>query len=277
MLKNFFRSFSGLGITKSVIGNLIFNAFIWFLKFFKIFGRVKENKIFLGSLGGFELYFLEDKHPFESEVLKGQIKKGDVVLDIGAYVGYYTMLASKIVGDEGKIFAFEPDPENFKNLEINIKKNNCHNVELVKAAVCDKTGSMKLYLNKSDRSENTLYGSNIEDSITVKTIKPDDYFKNRDNRVNFIKIDIEGAERRAFEGMEFILEKNRQIKIFTEINPRALENSGFSAKDYVQLLIGMGFSLYKINESQKKVEIISVDSLVESFSDNSYINILCAR
>ncbi len=277
MLKNFFRSFSGLGITKSVIGNLIFNAFIWFLKFFKIFGRVKENKIFLGSLGGFELYFLEDKHPFESEVLKGQIKKGDVVLDIGAYVGYYTMLASKIVGDEGKIFAFEPDPENFKNLEINIKKNNCHNVELVKAAVCDKTGSMKLYLNKSDRSENTLYGSNIEDSITVKTIKLDDYFKNRDNRVNFIKIDIEGAERRAFEGMEFILEKNRQIKIFTEINPRALENSGFSAKDYVQLLIGMGFSLYKINESQKKVEIISVDSLVESFSDNSYINILCAR
>ena len=74
----------------------------------------------------------------ETQVMKDNIKKGDVVIDCGANIGYYSLLFSKLVGDSGKVFAFEPDPTNFSLLQKNLKENNIKNVIALNLAVSDK-------------------------------------------------------------------------------------------------------------------------------------------
>ncbi len=75
-------------------------------------------------------YLLEDRawEPVETEALRQELRRGDVVVDVGANIGYYTILASRLVGEGGKVYAFEPEPDNFAMLQKNLKANGCTNV-----------------------------------------------------------------------------------------------------------------------------------------------------
>jgi len=91
--------------------------------------------------------------PYETTLIESEIRPGDVVLDIGANIGYYTLIFARLVGERGRVYAFEPDPTNFRLLKKNVRANGYQNVIFVKKAVADSSGSMPLYLcpdNKGD-------------------------------------------------------------------------------------------------------------------------------
>ena len=81
-------------------------------------------------------------------MIKQEVKEGNNVIDIGANIGYFTLLFAKLVGPNGKVFAFEPDPTNFSILKKNIEENNYDNVILSQKAISDKTETTKLFLCK---------------------------------------------------------------------------------------------------------------------------------
>jgi len=227
--------------------------------------------MYLDQIDSFNLSVRGVWEPFGTEVFKKQIKEGDIVLDIGAGIGYFTLIAARSVGNTGKVYAFEPEPTNYSIVEKNIQLNRYHNVILIQMAVSNKNGKCKFYLDKKDLGKHSLFG-NGKDFIEIRTTRLDDYFK--DEKIDFIKMDIQGAEWLALKGMVSILKRNKNIKIYTELDPASLRKSDTEPQKYMKMLMDFGFNLYEINERTQKLE------LLEKIPDKIYgagINLLCLR
>jgi FkbM family methyltransferase len=130
------------------------------------------------------------------------IKKGDVVYDIGAHVGYFTLLSSVLVGNSGKVYAFEPAKKVFKLLEKHIKINRCKNVDIFNKAISDKNGVG--FFDTGDGSWTGKISSKGE--YEVEMVKLDDFvLKNNISPPNVIKIDVEGEELNVLKGAKNLL------------------------------------------------------------------------
>ena len=163
--------------------------------------------------------------------------EGDIVVDIGANIGYYTLLAARIVGEHGKVYAFEPDPTNCGVLTGNVKLNGFYNVEIIPKAVSDRKGQLELYLDEKNAGAHSIYRpKKVKRSVVVDSITLDEYFQGREHPVNIVKMDIEGAEIAALSGMRRIIEKNENLKIFTEFHPPWVSRAGVSPEYFISEL-----------------------------------------
>jgi len=228
--------------------------------------------MFIETADGLDFLIKPTHEQFETEVFKKEIEKGDTVLDLGSHIGYYTLIAAELVGEKGKVFAFEPEPTNFVLLKKNIKINNYQNVIPVQKAVSNKNGKGRLYL-KEKKTQNRIYDSQENDPfIEIETVRLEDYIK---ERVDFIKMDIEGSEVMAINGMIALFQKNQQVKIMTEFYPALIKKSGENPLEFLKLLKKCGFSINKINDQEKKIEPIEDLEGISKIED--HINLFCLK
>jgi FkbM family methyltransferase len=165
------------------------------------------------------------------------IRPGSHVLDIGANIGFYTLLLSELVGSEGHIHAFEPDATNFKRLSaMAVHKSN---VTLVPKAVSDSSDKLLIYTSPQLNVDHRTYKvENYNEAIAVDGVSIDDYVGGR-FRVDFIKMDIQGYELNALHGMERTIIANPAMVIFTEFWPYGFRLCGTHATlvyDYIRSL-----------------------------------------
>jgi FkbM family methyltransferase len=193
---------------------------------------------------GFSNYLLVhgDWEPVTTEFARREIKPGDVVLDIGAHIGYFTLIFARLVGERGRVFAFEPDPTNYALLEKNVKANGYTNVTLVQKAVSDKSERIKLFSDRAQDGRQSIieFGDDCK-GIEVESVRLDDFFRDYSGPIDFVKMDIEGAEPTAIEGMTRLLGRNEHVKLMTEFLPSGLRRSGVNPSDYLELLGEHGF------------------------------------
>ena len=124
------------------------------------FVEINGQKLFLDKEDSLMLSIKHHEHEqLTVEYFKKIIKKGDIVLDLGANIGYYTLIFAKLVGEVGHVFAFEPDPSNFELLSKNVKENKHENVTLIQKAVSDKNEKIKLYVSKRDLASHRIFDS----------------------------------------------------------------------------------------------------------------------
>ena len=193
------------------------------------------------------IYTLDDYEPIKTEVFIDSLRAGDVAVDVGAHIGYYTLLAARRVGQRGVVFAFEPDPANYKLLNENIRLNNYENVVAVQKAVTNKTGSATLFLNSSS-SKNSLFLAprSCEKRTVVETVSLDDFFSEYPpslaSRIKLIKMDVEGAEMLALLGMSQLV-KDKQLTLLSDVAAHQITNSGFELPEFVSKLVEYGFEL----------------------------------
>ncbi len=202
---------------------------------------------------------------------------GMTVIDVGAYVGYYTLLAARSVGDKGKIFCFEPDPSNYALLLKNIEENNCSNVVPVQKAVTNTTGTIKLFMAKDPSGHSIVGGNPNQKAILVDSTTLDDFLGARVQPVHIIKIDVEGAENAVLQGMSKIIAKNPGLKIFTEFSPEALKTAGCLPTEYFEKLANYGFDIYLIDEKKQSLEPARLDLVMKACERTGYVNLLCQR
>src|SRR5262249_15912979 len=127
--------------------------------------------------------------PFETELLLGHLNPGDVVLDLGANLGYYTLLFARRVGPTGKVFAFEPDPDNFALLEENVARNGYDNMVLARKAASDKSGTAQLYRSADNQGDQRLYDTDGKrPCIEVESITLDEFFADYAGRIDLVKM-----------------------------------------------------------------------------------------
>ena len=160
-------------------------------------------------------------------------KQGDIVVDIGAHMGRYTIISSKRVGSNGKVVAIEAHPGNFEMLNRNIKLNQLTNVIPLNYAVYSKETKVKLYLPEEE-SGYTIYNTimsnraGTEDKFVEVNANTVDYLLKlnqiREEQVNWIKVDVEGAEFEVLKGATNVLSKSRDISLLIEIH--GLDNYG---------------------------------------------------
>ncbi len=212
-----------------------------------------------------------------TKLVLDKIKKEEVVIDLGANIGYYTLLFAKIVGNKGKVFAFEPDPDNFKFLKKNVDKNNFMNVQLEQKAVSNTNGTTKLFLNEGNKGAHRIYHSELagNEYKEVKVITLDSFFKKMkvDQKIDFIKMDIEGSEFEALKGMKNLLDNNPSITLFLEFDPKQIRAFGSDPMDIIDFLKQNNFKILKLNLEDP------VNNYLMPFDDNLQlgVNLVCVR
>ena len=209
----------------------------------------------------------QDKH--EIALMNQYIRKGDVVLDIGANIGFYTKILSGLVGENGKVYAFEPDKTNYSHLIRNAV--HLQNVEFHNKAVSDKSGSITLFHSDLLNVDHKTYATNDYTSTSeIECVALDDLIP--EQKVDFIKIDIQGYEYFAFQGMTKIFEKNHHLKIIAELYPYGLKNSGTEVSEFISLIQKNKLIIYKMHDGQ--LSMFTDNDIRQMNKENYRIHIL---
>ena len=207
---------------------------------------------------GLKFYFEEEDRSFISflitndeyeretcEAIESILKPGDTFVDLGANIGFYTLIASRIVGENGKVFSFEPTPSTFQTLKKNIKENNFSNIVIAEDNAVSNVSGVAHFKVTEGSEMNSVTNSNDESTISVKKISLDKYFSNIDhNKIDLIKMDIEGQEYNALLGMKKINLNNKSLKIIFEFHRQALKNNNQSGEEIFNLLSSYGFKIF---------------------------------
>jgi FkbM family methyltransferase len=245
------------------------------------FTTIQGSKMFLDPGDSLDLSINGVYGELDTKIIRDNIKEGDIVIDVGANIGYYTLIFAQLVGASGKVFAFEPEPKNFEILKKNIEVNNYQNIIAEQKIVSDESGMVKLFI-----AEQGIVGHRIQQKtdsqkfIEVESIILDNYLKNLNlsEKINFIKIDVEGAEVKVLEGSKIMIEKSDQLKIFTEFNREDIKKYDYNPEYLLSFLIKNKFNFflpdYKTNtiiKTDKNTLLSSEELLKEN------LNILCKK
>lgn len=145
------------------------------------------------------------------------VKAGDLVVDVGANIGYVTLLLSRMVGEEGAVYSIEPVPETFDLLSRNVSKLNLTNVRLVNSAVSSHAGKAVMTIPRYASGGENFYESHLTDThkqddertVEVSLVTLDEVLADVIDRIAFVKIDVEGHELSVLQGARRLVEASR--------------------------------------------------------------------
>lgn len=144
--------------------------------------------------------------PEKTAALADTVRAGDIVYDVGAHVGYFTVLMSQTVGADGRIYAFEPRPLNQRFLARHLRVNRCDNVEVFHLSVGDRDGPARLETRTGTGTGHVAEDGDLEvDMVSIDAMVGNGHLP----PPTFIKIDVEGGELRVLEGARHVLETHR--------------------------------------------------------------------
>ncbi len=216
------------------------------LLLYKIANCIYQKNYFLYK----PLYFYYKKISDKEKIdfLKKEIKTGMRVLDIGANIGFYTVLFSMWLGKEGSVHAFEPDMLNFKYLKKNTE--GAKNIYINNKAIGAKSEKIHLYQSKNLNVDHQTYDSGENRPfIEIDSLSIDDYFKNNE-KIDLIKLDIQGYDYFALCGMKDTIKRSGKVIILGEFWPYGLYKSGVRPEDYIKLLEESGFKIEFFNKKR---------------------------
>ena len=198
-------------------------------------------------------FFLGRWHQIEIQLfLLDMVKPEDTVVDIGANRGMFSLIASRLVGEEGKVLSFEPNPICYEVLDKCIAANEIKNITVNRFGLADKLGKLTLTVPYHNWGEGTFGKSSYHDGNTYQVqadVKVgDDILKNEIPA--FIKIDVEGFENNVIAGLSLTLEQHHPVLI-TEVVSKHLEACGNSVQELMELIEGHGYTGYTLSKKKQ--------------------------
>jgi FkbM family methyltransferase len=211
---------------------------------------------------------------YETELFCQSIKPHMTIVDVGANFGYYSLVGAKSLNGTGQVIAFEPVPSNYQLLVKNIQQNQFKNIIPVQKALSDMNGARELFLNARNYGNCSFSDKNVSESaspITVETLTLDSYLKKLGvQRVDLLKIDVEGAEPLVLKGARQTLQQTRLI--FMEFWPSAIRNLH---QDPAMVLkeLNRNFTVSRIDEPERRLIEVSDQELADLVVSNGHLNI----
>jgi FkbM family methyltransferase len=214
----------------------------------------------------------------QTAVFKTLLRPGATFVDVGANIGYYTLLAARVLGADCKIFAFEPDPHSYELLRRNVIINAFHFIETIPKAVYRRSEKLRFHLRRNYSGNSSIaamppasldFFYDEAEEIEVEAVSLDEYFP-ADMRIDVLKIDVEGAEPGAFAGMRNTLARNPGIAVLSEWCPRQMRDAGNRVEELIEEWRIQGLSAYRID---RNLEGVGLKDLV----DIPYCNLLLKR
>lgn len=191
------------------------------------------------------------------ETFRAGLVGADVVADVGAHIGFYSLLAARDA-PSAVVYAFEPDPYNAAALRVNVARARATAVKVVERAVSDEVGRATFRQSEATIGSSLVgepFGPSRE--IHVETTTLDDELGDLAGRRLLLKIDVEGAERAALRGSVGALRGARSVAAIVELNPRALGAAGTGQDDLVGDLAAAGLEVRYLDERSHGVVPVS--------------------
>ncbi|MGQ0646093.1 MAG: FkbM family methyltransferase [Gemmatimonadaceae bacterium] len=229
-----------------------------------------SQRFILGELAGGRLYEAET-----SNFIGSLLQPGDTFIDIGAHVGYFSMLASALVGPSGAVFSFEPDTTNYAHLVEHIDANGATNIRPMHMAVGAKPAVAEFFVNTDNDGGHALwevgrhpFNERTRQAPTTRKVfvtSLDHMFSDRDmSRLRAIKIDAEGAEFAILVGARGLLTRHHVPFVIAEVNRFGLESMGASEQHLRGFMSDLGYETYLFQPGQTFVQRLQSDETPES-------------
>ena len=223
--------------------------------------------------------------PFETEVFRRLLRPDDFVIDIGANIGWYGALASKLLDERGRLMVFEPDPDNFSMLRRNLMRCEPRAaVESRQEAVGEDLGVVKLYLSTFNMGDHHLFDDGeSRHSVDVPLNSLDVVLADRTRLPSVLKSDTQGSEARILRGARKLFDAGWRPIMILEFWPYGLTQSGDDALELWTRLEELGYAMYEVNEDRPKLRALDRDMIKEmlhgpmSPQSQTFINILALR
>lgn len=232
----------------------------------------------LSIMPRYQEHFVARKYEdFSLNLLHTTLHEGSVFVDVGGHLGAFSLIASSLVGDSGKVTAFEPVPENRKLLQRNLKQNGYKSVDIRSEAISDESGETEFNIPWASDSAGLYEHPNAETirKIKVKLARLDDMFSGQ--KVDFIKIDTEGNELKVLRGSRELIKANPDLKMLIEFNPECLASAGVAdPSEYFVMLHKLGFRTFLVDEnSYELVEVALPQDWPSAMQSREYANTYC--
>ena len=214
-----------------------------------------------------------------TRLLKELLSPGMIFMDIGAHVGYFSLLAAREVGSTGKVFSFEPDPSNYCLLVGNAKLNGYEELAAFNIAMSRQAGETTLFLSGLDNGRHSTYKQDLPQRghIPVQATTVDTFLEQQGwPAVDLVKIDVEGAERDVLNGMRRFLEQRHPFGLIIELNPPLLRSAGVDPIEFLSNPINLGLKSSLIDDKLGPIPLDSSEfsSLVDKLTaDGSSVNL----
>ncbi|MDF1809282.1 MAG: FkbM family methyltransferase [Phycisphaerales bacterium] len=227
-----------------------------------------EMKLDMTNWSARHTYFLGRYYELHIQLLLNAVlKSGDRMIDIGANVGMITLHAAHLVGPNGRIDSFEPNPTCLAQLEEVISRNHIEHIHVHPIGLSDAQAELELKQNDAHTGIGTFADVNPDDvvSSTIAQVKKgDDVFANDKNAPKIIKIDVEGFEYRALKGMEQTLHSWKSMVVM-EMHEHHLNRAGTSTQEVGEFMTGLGYRAFDVNVKRKllrySIDLIPINDL----------------
>ena len=178
----------------------------------------------------------------ESSLIKRHLTSGMTFLDVGANIGYYSLMAAAVAGPSGRIVAFEPNPHIFNHFKRTIEKNRISHITLEQYALADAAGTCELFVPiEAGNNTATMIANEGGSPVSVPVITLDDYLDRNDiEHVDFMKIDVEGYEPRIIAGAQATIKAKKIDAILCEFSGHWLRQDGTTPQDFYEFMRSLG-------------------------------------
>jgi FkbM family methyltransferase len=222
-------------------------------------------------------YVKRPYEPLTTRLFLEALRPGSIVLDVGAHIGFFSLIAATLIRPTGKVFAFEPAPDNFEILRRNVDLNGYGNVVPIQKAV-DATSGERMFLLAESSDSHSFFKhplSATKSSRPVSCVAIDEFLAGY--VIDVVKLDVEGGEPAAIQGMKSTLRRNSNLTLLAEINPFCLMRAGYTAREYIDMLTDLGFTLELVDEGAERVMPLTTDTRIPTDDPGWYGTLYCRR
>lgn len=216
--------------------------------------------------------------PRERRFFRSQVEPGMVVFDVGANLGFYTLLLADRVGPQGRVHAFEPDPLSCEILQR--RAAGRANIEINQTAVGDHEGTITLYTNRSNRADNRVHpslGVETAEAVDVPLTTLDAYCAARGiEKIDAVKMDIQGAEVAALEGFRKTIDRLKPRWMLIEFSPEHLRGAGSSPEAFWGILGELGYEPWGFGEDGEAFRIGDTEAFTRQW-EGGYTDVWVKR
>jgi FkbM family methyltransferase len=216
---------------------------------------------------------------FISKLVPRLLHSDSAVLDIGANIGYYSVLVTKYT--HGAVYAFEPEPANYNILLNNLALNACTTVKPLQLAVGDRAGAIDFFLNPFNAGDHRCFAGDEgnREKITVAMKPVDEVLAGNPDqaRIGLIKIDVQGFELMAVRGMVRTLESNPAVNVLTEFESASMREAGYAPAEYLAFWTERGFAFQIIDDRAGSMAPATPEQVLAAAEQVTTLNLLLTR
>ena len=202
--------------------------------------------------------------PFETQLLMQHVQPGAMFLDVGANIGYFSVIVAACLGDDGQVFAVEPEPANAALLRENVLRNGLHErITVAELALSDVEQPAQLHISENNFGDHQLFAQEAgRTAISVSCVRGADWLRGQTERLDLVKIDVQGAECAVVAGLMPLLQASLpELRMLVELSPRSLRLSGHSGRELIVLLASLGLQFFIVDHLQEQLVNTDAEAL----------------